>query len=111
MLKDGDNLQNFLVTYVDVVRTGKAVSAPPHEGDPLLSTTVLPYLEHLHYPSPDTSQLISQPGDAGDQEMRVETSGDHRPSSAPGTQFENRLVRQKSKTTSCIKLKNGCKTQ
>ena len=29
----------------------QAVSAPPHGSDPLLSTTVLPYLENLHYPS------------------------------------------------------------
>ena len=94
----------------------QAVSAPPHEGDPLLCTTVLPYLENLHYPSPGASQVISEPGELSlepgqgqDQGLKVEQEQE-RPSSAPQTNFENRLVRQKSKTTSCIKLKNGCKT-
>ena len=92
----------------------QAVSAPPHEGDPLLSTTVLPYLENLHFPSPQTSRVASEPdlepSQDPDQELKVDTETE-RPSSAPQTGFENRLVRKKSKTTSCIKLKNGCKTQ
>merc|ERR1719150_1877609 len=81
---------------------------------PLLSTTVLPYLENLHFPSPQTSRVASEPdlepSQDPDQELKVDTETE-RPSSAPQTGFENRLVRKKSKTTSCIKLKNGCKTQ
>lgn len=97
-------------------RTGKAVSAPPHDGDPLLSTTVLPYLENLHYPSPPESEVGG--GTASNPEITTELNmkfqqEQHdditRPVSSRST--ENRLVRKKSKTTSCIKLKNGCKTQ
>jgi len=96
-------------------RTGKAVSAPPHEGDPLLCTTVLPYLENHHYPSPLASQIASEPDFLLEQNAEEPGSGVHeteRPNSAPhAVGFENRLVRKKSKTTSCMKLKNGCKTQ
>lgn len=99
-------------------RTGKAVSAPPHEGDPLLSTTVLPYLEALHFPSPSPSQPASEPdlefsrGQSRSASVVDESVPDlERPNSAPHNNFESRLVRKKSKTTSCMKLKNGCKTQ
>ena len=94
----------------------QAVSAPPHEGDPLLCTTVLPYLENHHYPSPQASQVASEPdlileqGSCLEVQQNPETE---RPNSAPlAAGFESRqLVRKKSKTTSCMKLKNGCKTQ
>ena len=93
----------------------QAVSAPPHEGDPLLSTTVLPYLENHHYPSPQASQVASEPDFLLEQrqgsQLAVQEEAE-RPTSAPlAAGFENRLVRKKSKTTSCMKLKNGCKTQ
>jgi len=91
-------------------RTGKAVSAPPNDGDPLLSTTVLPYLENLHYSSPETSQVGSESEYPQKEEISNE-SAPPRPSSQSTDRLENRLVRKKSKTTSCIKLKNGCKTQ
>ena len=96
----------------------QAVSAPPHEGDPLLSTTVLPYLEALHFPSPSPSQPASEPdlefsrGQSRSASVVDESVPDlERPNSAPHNNFESRLVRKKSKTTSCMKLKNGCKTQ
>ena len=92
-------------------RTGKAVSAPPNEGDPLLSTTVLPYLENLHYSSPETSQVASESEYPQKEEETRNDSVPPRSSSQCTDRLENRLVRKKSKTTSCIKLKNGCKTQ
>ena len=88
-------------------RTGKAVSAPPHEGDPLLCTTVLPYLHSHHYPSPPRSHSNSDP----ELVLQSDLQQEPRPTSAPGVGTERRLARKKSKTTSCIKLKNGCKTQ
>jgi len=98
-------------------RTGKAVSAPPHDGDPLLSTTVLPYLENLHYPSPPGSDAgavsPSHPGTTTEHDIRLKTEQQEqltRPGSARSA-AEHKLVRKKSKTTSCIKLRNGCKTQ
>jgi len=97
-------------------RTGLAVSAPPHSGtDPLLSTTVLPYLENLHFPSPSGSPEGEAPPGAGEgvegatvteHELRVAREQEQAATSQPG-----QLVRKKSKTTSCIKLKNGCKQQ
>ena len=95
------------------------MSAPPHEGDPLLSTTVLPYLEALHFPSsPGVSQRASEPdlqlsqAQSRSASVTAEAGPDtERPNSAPHNNFESRLVRKKSKTTSCMKLKNGCKTQ
>ena len=94
-------------------RTGKAVSAPPHlEGDPLLSTTVLPYLQNHHYPSSPHSDTASEPELVLQSAQHcLQPESEPRPNSAPGPGPENRLVRKKSKTTSCIKLKNGCKTQ
>ena len=92
------------------------MSAPPHEGDPLLSTTVLPYLEALHMGSPgprasESDLQLSQP-QSRSASVQWEASPDtERPNSAPHNNFESRLVRKKSKTTSCMKLKNGCKTQ
>lgn len=99
-------------------RTGKAVSAPPHDGDPLLSTTVLPYLENLHYPSPPESEAgggvtPSNPDTTTEHDLRIkqeQQEAQARPTSSRSA-MEHRLVRKKSKTTSCIKLKNGCKTQ
>jgi len=98
-------------------RTGKAVSAPPHEGDPLLSTTVLPYLENLHYPSPPGSEAgvmtPTHPGTTTEHDIRVKQEQQEHPA-RPGSArsaVEHKLVRKKSKTTSCIKLRNGCKTQ
>jgi len=98
-------------------RTGKAVSAPPHDGDPLLSTTVLPYLENLHYPSPPGSDAgavsPSHPGTTTEHDIRLKQEQQEqqtRPGSARSA-AEHKLVRKKSKTTSCIKLRNGCKTQ
>ena len=96
----------------------KAVSAPPHDGDPLLSTTVLPYLENLHYPSPPGSDAggvmtPTHPGTTTEHEIRVKQEQQEqqtRPGSARSA-VEHKLVRKKSKTTSCIKLRNGCKTQ
>jgi len=91
-------------------RTGKAVSAPPHEGDPLLCTTVLPYLHSHHYPSPPHSHNNSHPELVLQSDLHQQS--EPRPNSAPGPGVEERgLERKKSKTTSCIKLKNGCKTQ
>ena len=96
------------------------MSAPPHEGDPLLSTTVLPYLEALHFPSsPGVSHRASeadlQLSQAQSRSASVTAEAGpedtERPNSAPHNNFESRLVRKKSKTTSCMKLKNGCKTQ
>jgi len=97
-------------------RTGKAVSAPPHEGDPLLSTTVLPYLEALHMGSPgprasESDLQLSQPQSRSASVQGEAGPDTERPNSAPHNNFESRLVRKKSKTTSCMKLKNGCKTQ
>jgi len=99
-------------------RTGKAVSAPAYEGDPLLSTTVLPYLENLHYPSPPESEAgveglpdILDSDKANDLEVNQEQTFEVREASNPRYSAEHKLVRKKSKTTSCIKLKNGCKTQ
>jgi len=99
-------------------RTGKAVSAPPHDGDPLLSTTVLPYLENLHYPSPPESEAgggvtPSNPDTTTEHDLRVrqeQLEAQARPGSSRSA-MDHKLVRKKSKTTSCIKLKNGCKTQ
>jgi len=98
-------------------RTGKAVSAPPHDEDPLLSTTVLPYLENLHYPSPPGSDAgavsPSHPGTTTEHDFRLKQEQQElqtRPGSARSA-AEHKLVRKKSKTTSCIKLRNGCKTQ
>lgn len=103
-------------------RTGSAVSAPPHGSDPLLSTTVLPYLENMHYPSPSGSQVgetdwsggsllpsfsaveVTEHQDTLEEPVLTEQrskSADH----------HRQLVRKKSKTTSCIKFKNGCKQQ
>jgi len=76
----------------------QAVSAPPHVIDPLLSTTVLPYLENLHFPS-DQPDLITEHDLHRQQEMELDD-----------LEF-NKPERKKSKTTSCIKFKNGCKTQ
>jgi len=111
-------------------RIGKAVSAPPYEGDPLLSTTVLPYLENLHYPSPLPSvggggspsdemglTIAIQPssirGEVSEhqlkKEMRSQTGESESRSSSRSK--KRHLVRKKSKTTSCIKIKNGCKQQ
>jgi len=86
-------------------RTGKAVSAPPHEGDPLLSTTVLPYLENLHSSSPTESASASQ------MDLSQEPAVAAPPAPPRLHSTNHRLVRKKSKTTSCIKLKNGCKSQ
>jgi len=66
--------------------------------DPLLSTTVLPYLENLHFPS-DQPDLITEHDLHRQQEMELDD-----------LEF-NKPERKKSKTTSCIKFKNGCKTQ
>jgi len=76
----------------------QAVSAPPHQSDPLLSTTVLPYLENLHFPS-DQPDLITE----HDLHRQQEEENDDCELVKP--------ERKKSKTTSCIKFKNGCKTQ
>jgi len=102
-------------------RTGKAVSAPPYQGDPLLSTTVLPYLENLHYPSPlvsagGTGSPVGE-GEGGLTMGSRSTITEHQLkkqiSENNSAVQENRrsLVRKKSKTTSCIKIKNGCKQQ
>merc|ERR1712107_497728 len=104
-------------------RTGKAVSAPPHGDDPLLSTTVLPYLENLHFPSPPGSSGGSPLDEDGamtvtEHQLRLRREEQEKEKVAAekeeeGEQANNQmqLVRKKSKTTSCIKLKNGCKTQ
>ena len=80
-------------------RTGQAVSAPPHEGDPLLSTTVLPYLQSHHFPSPPHSDTASEPelvlqsSHPAHQSHSTPSESEPRPNSAPGSGFENRLVR------------------
>jgi len=105
-------------------RTGKAVSAPPHGDDPLLSTTVLPYLENLHFPSPPGSSGGSPLDEGGgmqtvtEHQLRLRREEQEKEKVAAEKEEEGeqankqmQLVRKKSKTTSCIKLKNGCKTQ
>jgi len=78
-------------------KISQAVTAPPHMKDPLLSTTVLPYLENLHYPSSQPDLITEH--DLYRQDMEEEEN------------YEVKPERKKSKTTSCIKLKNGCKQQ
>merc|ERR1712107_261377 len=101
-------------------RTGKAVSAPPHVSDPLLSTTVLPYLENLHFPSPPGSSAGSPQHEGGEttvteHQLRMRREEQERAEQEEegeaAKEARQMLVRKKSKTTSCIKLKNGCKTQ
>ena len=76
---------------------------------------MLPYLENLHLPSPSGSPEGEAPPGAGEggegatvteHELRVAREQEQAAASQPG-----QLVRKKSKTTSCIKLKNGCKQQ
>merc|ERR1719341_2998420 len=74
-------------------KISQAVTAPPHMKDPLLSTTVLPYLENLHYPSSQPDLITEH--DLYRQDMEEEEN------------YEVKPERKKSKTTSCIKLKNG----
>merc|ERR1719204_2831849 len=107
-------------------RTGKAVSAPPHGDDPLLSTTVLPYLENLHFPSPPGSSGGSPLDEGGEmtvtehqlrlrreeqEKEKVVAEKEEKEEEGEQANKQMQLVRKKSKTTSCIKLKNGCKTQ
>jgi len=100
-------------------RTGKAVSAPPHGSDPLLSTTVLPYLENLHFPSPPDTGTGGRTSPGEDAHSHTVTEHQLRlrreeqeVGGNPGAGDRSRaLVRKKSKTTSCIQLKNGCKQQ
>ena len=78
---------------------------------------MLPYLENLHFPSASGSPEGEAPPGAGEggeggegatvteHELRVAREQEQA-TSQPG-----QLVRKKSKTTSCIKLKNGCKQQ
>ena len=101
---------------------------------------VLPYLENLHFPSPPGSSGGSPLDEGGgmvnktenilifesanlfqqtvtEHQLRLRREEQEKEKVAEkeeeGEQANKQmqLVRKKSKTTSCIKLKNGCKTQ
>jgi hypothetical protein len=84
---------------------------------------VLPYLENLHFPSPPDSGAAgsSSPAEGArdtvtEHELRLRREEQARRAGQEGdtelpAKQQKMLVRKKSKTTSCIKLKNGCKQQ
>jgi len=87
-------------------RVGMAASAPPYHDDPLLSTTVLPYLENLHYPSQEPDLITEHDLHRQQEELQeMDTMSHHQLSNA------RHLTRKKSKTTTCTKLKDTCKQQ
>ena len=107
----------------------------------LFLNKVLPYLENLHFPSPPGSSGGSPLDEGGgmvnetenififysvnvlqqtvtEHQLRLRREEQEKEKVAEKEEEEGeqankqmQLVRKKSKTTSCIKLKNGCKTQ
>eukprot|EP00088_Acartia_fossae_P022931 TRINITY_DN2401_c0_g1_i1.p1 TRINITY_DN2401_c0_g1~~TRINITY_DN2401_c0_g1_i1.p1 ORF type:complete len:640 (-),score=154.70 TRINITY_DN2401_c0_g1_i1:398-2317(-) len=81
-------------------KTGQAATAPPYHDDPLLSTTVLPYLENLHYPSQEPDLITEHELNRQQEEVEDDIGGSgsmlHHPGH-PHNHHLHRLHRKKIK--------------
>ncbi len=99
----------------DWMRKKHPCSSPPvtvrlRDGDPTLSTTVIPYLCDLHYGSQLLNEANSQLELVTEHQLHKMQQQREENREEEGEDFESRVERKAEKTTGCIKVRkiSGC---